>query len=105
MIPTLETERLILRAPELADAPSGQLNFSDYDVIRDLAAAVPWPYPPDGMARFIASLPAVQGAGRWVWCLFLKAAPCEMVGNVDLRRDDPLEIAVSGWRASYGAAA
>jgi [ribosomal protein S5]-alanine N-acetyltransferase len=86
-IPTFETARLLLRGVTQADAPAIQKNFNDYAVIRELASIVPWPYPADGALDFIRNhvLPA-QGNGRWVWGLFLKDAPQELIGIIDLRR-------------------
>ena len=42
---TFETERLILKPITKQDIASYQKNFADYEVIRFLAATVPWPYP------------------------------------------------------------
>ncbi len=92
MIPTLETPRLTLRGITEADAPAVQRYFADYAVIGELAAIVPWPYPPDGAITFIRDnvLP-LQGKDRWVWGLFLKTAPDELIGNVDLWRSTTRE--------------
>jgi RimJ/RimL family protein N-acetyltransferase len=87
-IPLLQTRRLVLRAPTVQDAPSWQAHFNDYEVIRYLSAQVPWPYPPDGVTSFLTSvvLPS-QGKDRWVWGLFLRSNPRELVGCVDLWRE------------------
>jgi hypothetical protein len=68
VIPTLATPRLTLRGITEADAPAVQRYFADDAVIGELAAIVPWPYPPDGAITFIRDnvLP-VQGKDRWVW--------------------------------------
>lgn len=47
-IPTLTAPRLILRPLELSDAPAVQAVFPRWEIVRFLAARVPWPYPPDG---------------------------------------------------------
>ncbi len=44
--PTLETPRLLLRPLDLADAAQVQLLFPHWEIVRHLAAQVPWPYPP-----------------------------------------------------------
>jgi hypothetical protein len=44
-LPVFTTERLILREVTEADASSYEKNFVDYEVISQLAATVPWPYP------------------------------------------------------------
>ena len=60
-IPTLYTERLILRPLQLADADAVQQLFPHWDVVRYLNAAVPWPYPEDGAFAYLRDivLPAV----------------------------------------------
>jgi len=89
-IPTLITERLILRGVTEADIPAYQRHFVDYEVIRHLAAVVPWPYPADGVRTFIRDqvLPA-QGRERWVWGLHRQEPAGEgegLIGAIDLRR-------------------
>jgi ribosomal-protein-alanine N-acetyltransferase len=87
-IPRFETDRLFLRGVELKDEPAYKKNFVEYEVIRHLSSAVPWPYPENGVREFIEShiLPN-QGKDRWVWGLFLKTKPDELVGVVDLWRE------------------
>lgn len=89
MIPELHTARLALRGITEADAPSIQRNLADDAVIGELAARVPYPYPPDGAIRFIREevMPA-QGRDRWVWAIFLEQAPAEAIGVIDLRRGE-----------------
>lgn len=86
-IPEFTTERLLLKGVTAADIPAYTQHFVDYDVIRNLASTVPWPYPADGVRDFVMTdiLPA-QGCDRWVWGLFLRSAPAELVGAVDLWR-------------------
>jgi RimJ/RimL family protein N-acetyltransferase len=87
IVPSFETERLILRPVTLADAPSYQKHFADFEVIIQLSASVPWPYPEDGAAHYIRNfiLPK-QGADEWYWGIFEKSNPQEMIGGVDLWR-------------------
>lgn len=84
---SFETERLILRPITLEDIPSYQKNFADYEVIRFLAATVPWPYPENGAAFYIENmiLPC-QGKDRWCWGIFEKHDLNEVIGAVDLWR-------------------
>jgi RimJ/RimL family protein N-acetyltransferase len=84
---TFETERLILRPITKQDFPSYQKNFADYEVIRFLAASVPWPYPENGAEFFIKQmiLPH-QGIDRWCWGIFEKNNLNEVIGAVDLWR-------------------
>jgi RimJ/RimL family protein N-acetyltransferase len=72
----------------MADVPAIQKNFNDYEIIRHLAARVPWPFPADGAQSFVETVLPIQGKDRWVWGLFLKTGPEEMIGNVDLRRSE-----------------
>ena len=66
-IPEFVTKRLLLRGVGLNDVPSYTRHFVDYEVIRNLAGAVPWPYPENGVRDFVADviLPN-QGTDRWV---------------------------------------
>lgn len=87
-LPEFQTKRLILRAVQESDAESWQKYFDDYEVIRNLSAFVPWPYPKDGVITFLKNqiLPQ-QGINRWVWGIFLKENPDELIGCVDLWRE------------------
>ena len=86
-LPILTTDRLLLRAVTLADAPAYQKYFSNFEVIRHLGAAVPWPYPQNGAHDFIKNVIIPnQGKDRWVWGIFLKSNPNELIGAVDLWR-------------------
>lgn len=85
-LPVFETDRLILREVTDADIPSYFENFVDYEVIRNLSAAVPWPYPADGVEFFLNSIRSSLGKDRWMWGIFLKTNPTEMIGAVDLWR-------------------
>jgi RimJ/RimL family protein N-acetyltransferase len=90
MIPTLETRRLWLRPLELADAEQTQRIFPEWEVVRYLAARVPWPYPPDGATTFYrdVALPAMERGEAWHWSLRLKENPEQVIGNITLRRGD-----------------
>ena len=59
----LETPRLILRPPRLADAAAIEAIASRREVA-EMTASVPHPYPPGGAAQFISGLaePAAEGA-------------------------------------------
>jgi [ribosomal protein S5]-alanine N-acetyltransferase len=78
---------LVLRELTASDAPSYEKHFVDYEVIRDLSAAVPWPYPAGGVAEYINNhaLPN-QGRDRWIWAITLKTDPSELIGLIDLWR-------------------
>lgn len=87
-LPTFTTQRLILREVTANDIPSYKTHFVNYEVIRHLAATVPWPFPDDGVESFLRQkvLPN-QGKDRWVWGLHRKTQPDELIGAVDLRRE------------------
>ncbi len=86
-LPAFQTKRLNLRGVTEENAADWQRHFDDYEVIRNLSAFVPWPYPKDGVLTFMKSqiLPN-QGKERWVWGIFLKENPDELIGCVDLWR-------------------
>jgi [ribosomal protein S5]-alanine N-acetyltransferase len=84
MIHLLQTERLLLRPLEIADAKCTQLLFPHWEVVRYLAAHVPWPYPDDGALthyRDIA-IPAMQRGEEWHWSLRLRSDPSQMIGSI-----------------------
>ena len=85
--PTLETPRLLLRPLDLADAEQVQLLFPHWEIVRYLAAQVPWPYPPDGAYRYISdmALPSIERGETWQWTLRLKTSPDQIIGSIDLR--------------------
>jgi RimJ/RimL family protein N-acetyltransferase len=86
MITTLETARLLLRDVLFVDVAAYRKNFVDYDVVSELNAAIPWPYPADGIPAFLEKLRPEQGQNRWVWALYLKTDLADPVGSVDLSR-------------------
>jgi ribosomal-protein-alanine N-acetyltransferase len=85
----LETSRLFLRPLQLADAAQIQAVFPHWEVVRYLAAQVPWPYPPDGAQHYIRdiALPAMERGETWQWTLRLKSSPDEIIGSIDLRNN------------------
>ena len=84
MIPTLETQRLILPQLELADAEQVQVLFGRWEIVQYLAARVPWPYPPDGALTFCRdiALPAIQNGVEWHWTIRLKTMPDRIIGSI-----------------------
>ena len=87
MTPDLETARLLLRPLKLEDARQTQTLFGQWEIVRDLAAYVPWPYPPDGSHNFYrdVALPAMERGEQWHWTLRLKTAPERIVGQISLQ--------------------
>ena len=88
-IPTLYTERLILRPLELADAEAIQRLFPHWEVVRYLNAFVPWPYPTDGALTYLRdnALPSVARGEEWHWSIRLKSAPGQLIGNISLMNE------------------
>jgi RimJ/RimL family protein N-acetyltransferase len=85
--PVLETARLILRPVTLEDAPAIQRHFARWEIIRNLAPPVPWPYPDDGADTFLKNiaLPQMRCGGGHSWAITLKAAGNECIGIIGFR--------------------
>ena len=83
----LATQRLILKAVTERDIPSYERHFVDYEVIRHLSSIVPWPYPKNGVDDYVKNniLPE-QGNNKWVWGIFQRMRPDDLIGVVDLWR-------------------
>ncbi len=90
MTPTLETPRLWLRPLTLDDAPSIQALFAQWEIVRLLAAIVPWPYPADGALTFVRdiALPQMARGEAWHWSLRLKDEPGQLIGVISLMTGD-----------------
>ena len=75
---------------ELKDAEQVQEVFPKWEIVRYLAAVVPWPYPPDGALRFYrdVALPAVARGDAWHWTLRLKTDPAQIIGSISLGRSE-----------------
>ncbi len=90
MTPPLGTPRLLLRPLGLSDAGQIQIVFPQWEIVRHLAARVPWPYPSDGALTFVrdASLPAIARGEAWKWTLRLKSDPVRIIGGIDLQKSE-----------------
>jgi [ribosomal protein S5]-alanine N-acetyltransferase len=90
MVPTLNTERLILRPVSLEDAPQVQAIFPQWEIVRYLTNQVPWPYPPDGALTFYRdiAIPAMERGNAWHWTIRLKTDPNRIIGCISLTRGD-----------------
>ncbi|MFZ3265768.1 MAG: GNAT family N-acetyltransferase [Terriglobales bacterium] len=88
MTPILETERLWLRPLQLSDADQIQEIFPHWEIVRFLAARVPWPYPPDGAQTYCRdiALPAAERGDEWHWTLRLKSNPTQLIGSINLMK-------------------
>jgi len=85
--PVLQTQRLILRPLALSDAPAIQRHFNNWNIIQNLAAMVPWPYPDDGAESFIRQQLARIAAGEEIyqWVLALRSGDGEAIGCISFR--------------------
>lgn len=92
MTPILTTNRLILRPLELADSEQAQVLFPQWEIVRYLTKAVPWPYPADGCYTYYrdVSLPAVARGDEWAWTLRLKSSPDQLIGAISLIRSESI---------------
>ena len=86
MLPTFTTHRLILTPLVLADAPDVQRLFPSWEVVRFLAATIPWPYPDDGALTYIRdrALPSMANGQEFHWAIRLKTHSDELIGMVSL---------------------
>jgi len=91
-LPQFETERLILKEITLENATSYQRYFSNYEIIGHLAPHVPWPYPADGAYQFIKNVVIPRSHKNfWMWGIFLKTQPDELIGAIDLYNANTLD--------------
>ena len=87
--PVLETPRLVLRPVRSKDAPVIQRRFPRWEIVRWLSARVPWPYPPDGAASYVAACLAEMARGeKSHWAIVPKSGPADLIGMIDLWPDD-----------------
>jgi ribosomal-protein-alanine N-acetyltransferase len=86
----LETSRLWLRPLQLGDAQQTQILFPQWEIVRFLTNAVPWPYPPDGAETYYRNivLPAMERGDSWHWTLRLKTNPDQLIGCIALMRSE-----------------
>ncbi len=98
LTPVLHTERLTLRPCRLEDTPVIQRRFNHWDVVKYLAAQVPWPYPDDGAATNMVETLAEMAAGKkMMWAITLKGAQDELIGRIDLWPDDGISRTQRGF--------
>ena len=82
----LETKRLVLLPLSLDDAGQVQALFPHVDVVRYLAAVVPWPYPADGALSYIRDsvLPAMERGEAWHWSIRRRDDAARLIGCISL---------------------
>jgi RimJ/RimL family protein N-acetyltransferase len=87
-VATLQTQRLTIRPLQESDIPAVQRNFEDWETVRFLTSAVPWPYPPNGAMQWYRDVVVPgQGITNWSWAICLKESPEQLVGVIELFRD------------------
>jgi len=88
--PTLETDRLILRPLTEDDAPRIQELFPHMEILRYMAAAIPWPYPDDGAISFVRfCLAGMEREERFTWAITEKGGNDQLIGVIDLFPHNP----------------
>jgi RimJ/RimL family protein N-acetyltransferase len=85
--PALDTSRLSLRPLELNDALQVKPLFARWEIVKQLNAKIPWPFPDDGVHTFYrdSALPAIARGEEFHWMLRLKGDPEErIIGSITL---------------------
>lgn len=87
MTPVLATPQLLLQPLTLADEAELQRVFPQWEIVRWLDAAVPWPYPDDGARYFIEQvvLPQMAAGTGWHWAIRRRADPDRLIGEITLQ--------------------
>ena len=85
-IPTLTTERLLLKPLTPEDAPQIQRLYPRWEIVRYMVATVPWPYPENGAAHYVnnVALPDMEKGIAWFWTIRRRETPDELMGLICL---------------------
>jgi [ribosomal protein S5]-alanine N-acetyltransferase len=86
--PVLQTPRLTLHPLQLSDAAEVQPLFAQWEIVKQLNARIPWPFPEDGVHIFYrdTALPAVERGEEWHWTLRLKDDPEQkIIGSIGIK--------------------
>jgi ribosomal-protein-alanine N-acetyltransferase len=96
--PVLQTPRLVLRPVRSKDAPVIQRRFPKWDIVRWLDAKIPWPYPSDGAATYVAACLEDMARGeKFHWAIIPKSGPADLIGIIDLWPDDGISRSQRGF--------
>ena len=96
--PVLQTPRLVLRPVRSKDAPVIQRRFPRWEVVRWLNARIPWPYPADGAAAYVAACLEEMAKGKKShWAIIPKSGPADLIGIIDLWPDDGISGSQRGF--------
>jgi [ribosomal protein S5]-alanine N-acetyltransferase len=94
----LQTPRLVLRPVRSKDAPVIQRRFPKWDIVRWLDAKIPWPYPSDGAATYVAACLEDMARGeKFHWAIIPKSGPADLIGIIDLWPDDGISRSQRGF--------
>jgi RimJ/RimL family protein N-acetyltransferase len=97
-VPVLHTQRLVLRPVRSKDAPVIQWRFPKWEIVRWLDAHVPWPYPADGAATFVAACLEEMARGENAhWAIVPRSGPADLIGSINLRPHDDQGIGQIGF--------
>lgn len=82
----LDTPRLRLRPLRRTDAARIQQIFAEWELVKFLATAIPWPYPADGAQAFLeVTLPKNEDGRQFDWAITLRAAGDDLlIGIISL---------------------
>ncbi len=85
-VPVLATRRLVLLPLVSADAEAIQQVFPRWEIVKHLAAGVPWPYPEEGARHYVdqVALPSVAAGNAWFWTLRRKEDASSLIGLICL---------------------
>lgn len=85
-IPTLTTERLLLKPLVAEDAVQIQKRYPRWEIVRYLVSSVPWPYPDNGAENYVnnVALPDMAKGIAWFWSIRRREAPDELMGVICL---------------------
>ncbi len=85
----------------MTDAPAIQRHFNNWNIIKNLALVVPWPYPDDGAETFILQQLENIAAGEqsYQWVLVLRSGDGQSIGNISFRAAEGLKGNRGFWLA------
>lgn len=92
----LLTERLLMRAPEMTDAPAIQSLASAYEIARS-TLHIPHPYPQDGAVEWLKRLREADSDGAYVFAL-IRQSDSAYIGTMGLHvREQHQHAEVGYW--------
>ena len=85
-IPTLTTERLLLKPLVAEDAVQIQKLYPRWEIVRYMVSSVPWPYPDNGAENYVnnVALPDMAKGIAWFWSIRRRDVPDELMGIICL---------------------